>query len=367
MIVISNSKIKTSRVKNAILLFLVFISFKLLSQSDFRKGSIINLNGDTLSGELDYQGNAENGRLIRFKSGDAESVYTPFQIKSYSFEKGKSYASKIAIIGNDTLEIFAEYLVKGKKDLYLCKTESGFHYLINGADSVLLELAYKQEIVNEKGINYHKENKQFVGALKFYFNDCPELFPEIEKLKSPQRKSLISITKEYHDITCGEESCVVFNRKEYPFQIAVEPVVRFYLKNGFFDDTIFNAYGANLYVWLPNSSERLFFKTGTNFSKTSTNDLVQIPLQLEYVFPYKHIKPKFNFGVNMLFLYNAQSFEGGTVTALAGTGFYLKMTNWIYLDFNIESDLFALGNKAQLFNTFSTTFGLYFKIGKKYH
>jgi hypothetical protein len=351
--------------KNVLLLFFIFISVTLYGQTDFRNGKITKLNGDTIIGKIDYQGDIENSILIHFRNQDIDSIYRPFEIKSYNFEKGKFYTSKIAIIDNDTLKIFAEYLVKGKRDLFFNRSKSGFHYLISVSDSIIKELPYKNEIVNIDGVNYQKESKRFVGLLKSYFNDCPSLFSEIDRIKSPERKSLISLTKEYHDITCGDGACIIYDRKEYPINIAIEPVYRYYAKNMLIGDTILNSYGLNLYLWLPNSSERLYFKTGLIFSNPAPYNYFQVPIQFEYVYPLKVIKPKFNFGINAQFVKESGEFLGGTITALVGTGFYLKLTNWMYLDFDINSDLFAMNYETGFFESFATSIGLYIKINKK--
>lgn len=351
--------------KNVILLSFIFFSINLYSQTDFRKGNIIVLNGDTIRGELDYRGDIENSRFVHFRNHDIDSIYRPFEIESYNFENGKFYTSKIAIIDNDTLKIFAEYLVKGKRDLFFSRSKSGFHYLISVSDLIIKELPYKNEIVNIDGVNYQKESKRFVGLLKSYFNDCPSLFTEIEKIKSPKRKSLISLTKEYHDITCGDGACTIYDKKEYPINIAIEPVYRYYAKNLLISDTTLNSYGLNLYLWLPNSSERLYFKTGLIFSSPSPYNYFQVPIQFEYVYPFKVIKPKFDFGINAQFIKESGEFSGGTITALVGMGFYLKVTNWMYLDFDINSDLFAMNYETGLFESFATSLGLYIKINKK--
>lgn len=351
--------------KYVILLSFIFISFHLYSQKDFRNGNIIGFNGDTIKGELEYKGDIENSRLIHFRNKDIDSVYRPFDIESYYFENGKFYTSKIAIIGYDTLKIFAEYLVKGKRDLFFNRSKSGFHYLISVSDLIIKELPYKIEVVNIDGVNYQKESKPFVGLLKSYFNDCPLLFTEIDLLESPERKSLISLTKEYNDIICGDGKCIIYDRKEFPLNIAIEPVYRYFAKNILISDTSLNSYGLNFYVWLPNYSERLYFKTGLIFSNPSPYTYIQVPLQFEYVYPFKIIKPKLDFGINAHFVKKFGEFSGGTITALVGTGFYLKVTNWMYLDFDINSDLFALNYNTEFLESFATSMGIYIKINKK--
>ena len=343
--------------KNLVLLSFICFSSILYAQTDFRKGKIIKLNGDTISGELNYQGDIENSRLIRFRNQYIDSIYRPFEIKSYHFENGKYYISKVAIVANDSIRIFAEFLVNGKKDLFFYRSASGFHYLISVSDLVTKEIPYKIETVNIDGVNYQKESKLFIGYLKTYFNDCPSLFSKIEELKSPERKSLISLTKEYNDITCGEGTCIIYNRKEYPIKVSIEPVYSYYLKNVLKSDTILNAYGGNLYFWLPNSSERLYIKTGLYFAQLSPYNYFQIPLQLEYVYPFRVIKPKFDIGVNAHFIRETGELSEAGLSALVNGGCYIKLTNWMYLDFDISTDLFFFDYQTDIFESFATRIG----------
>lgn len=354
--------------KNAVLLFFMCFSGILYGQTDFRKGKIIQLNGDTISGELNYQGDISNSRFIRFRNQDIDSTFRPFEIKSYYFENGKSYVSKIAIIDSDTVRIFAEYLVSGKKDLFFNRSASGFHYLISANDSVIKNLPHKIELVNIDGVNYQKESRHFVGYLKSYFNDCPSIFPKIDQLQSPRRKSLISLTKEYHDITCGEGVCTIYDRKEYPIKIAIEPVYSLYTKRIHEYYVMSNATnGGHLFLWMPNSSERLYAKTGLHFALKGPYKYYQIPLQFEYVFPFKVIKPKFAIGVNAHFIGYPDVGYYGSLSTLVNGGFYVKLTDWMYLDLDISSDLFFFDNKTGVFESFATRTGLFFIVNKKNH
>ena len=51
------------------LFFLLCFGFSVLAigQTDFRKGKIITLQGDTIFGELDWQGDIPNTRAVRFR------------------------------------------------------------------------------------------------------------------------------------------------------------------------------------------------------------------------------------------------------------------------------------------------------------
>lgn len=347
--------------KNIILLFLIFFSSNIYAQADFRKGKIIELNGDSLYGELNFQGDIANSKEIRFRNQDLDSIYRPFEIGSYSFENGKCYTSKIAITNKDTVKIFAEYLVNGKKDIFFHRSISGFHYSISVSDTVIKEISATIETVNIDGVNYQKESKQYIGYLKAYFNDCPPLFSKIDQLKSPERKSLTSLTKEYNDITCGEGKCIIYERKKYPLRIAIEPIYSYYLKNIFSNDSSLNAFGLHMYFWIPNSSERLYIKTGLHYSQLPTFNYFQIPLQFEYTYPFKIIKPKFDIGINM----HIVSDGGKALTTLVSGGCTIKLTNSIYLDFDVSSDLFAFNMESDIFLSFAARTGLYININNK--
>ncbi|WP_157202427.1 hypothetical protein [Marinilabilia salmonicolor] len=297
-------------------------------------------DGDTIQGELNFQGDLKHAQEIEFQNQDSIFVFKPFDIRGYAFTDGKYYVSKKAIVSRDTVNVFAEYLVKGQKNLYYHRSASGPHYLIDYLNGLITEIPYNDEFINIDGVNYKPDPTAHIGYLKYYFMDCPEIFPQIEKLMVPERKPLVSLTRKYHDITCGEGSCVVFERRKYPFRMEVEPVYSFFLypKEPFSIENLQNMYGAHLYFWLPNSSERLYLKTGLLYGQSSSVDVFQIPLQFEYVYPAKVFKPKLNIGVNTFLAKN----HGFPITVFAGGGCLVKLSDRLFLDFEMSSDLISV-------------------------
>jgi hypothetical protein len=177
-------------------------------------------------------------------------------------------------------------------------------------------------------------------------------------LEAPGRNALIDITKEYHDITCGEGSCIVYKKKKYPFRVVIEPVYTHFFKYLSSEQSSNIAKGGHLYFWIPGSSEKLYIKTGLLYTDNPAFNHYQIPFQFEYVFDYKIIKPKFDFGVNWHIM------DKGAVallTLVSGVC-YVKLTNWVYLDFDISSDLFFFNYESELFETFAIRSGLYIKL-----
>ena len=342
---------------NRLFLLLIFLSITIvLSAQDLREGYIY-CNGDTVEGILKFQGDIKNSKeCILTSDAESKAIFLPFEIDGYRFKNGKYYVSKYLIKPDTTLKVFAEYLVKGQKDLFYYRNNSGFHYLINANDSSLIELPYKQELVNIDGKSYLRESKRHIGLLKSYFSDCPSIYLQIEKLKKPDTKNLISITKTYHDVVCGENTCVVYKKQKMPFKIAVEP--RFELTKFKGESGYFSQYGGVFYIWLPKSNENLFLKTGVLYSKHDNDiSMFKIPLKFEYVFPKKIVRPKFDFGVNVYSTKNSNYTEGMGLTLATSGGVMVALTKAIAIDLSIETDILAFNYETDLFISHSLGIG----------
>ena len=60
---------------NFIFIVIVFSSLQLAAQSDFRKGSIITNNGDTVSGLIDYKPDYILHTICLFKFTESDSIH----------------------------------------------------------------------------------------------------------------------------------------------------------------------------------------------------------------------------------------------------------------------------------------------------
>ncbi len=86
-----------------------------------------------------------------------------------------------------------------------------------------------------------------------------------------------------------------------------------------------------------------------------------IPLQVEYLFPDKPIRPKFDLGVNVFF--------GDTdmVNSLAASaGVYFKLLRSVYLDVNLGGEIIPLGmmisGESLDWISYSFNTGLYIRL-----
>ena len=337
-----------------LLLNIVTISI-LLNAQDLRKGYIFS-KGDTINGILKFQGDIRNSKeCILISDRETEKLLLPFEIDGYMFEKGKYYVSKYLVKSDTTLKVFAEYLIKGQKDLFYYRDYTGFHYLINANDSSLIEIPYKQEVVYIDGKSYLRESKQHIGLLKSYFSDCPSIYSQIEKLKKPDSKNLISITKKYHEVVCGENSCIVYKKQKTPLKIAVEP--RFELTKFQGESDYFRQHGGLVYIWLPVSNENLYLKSGVLYSKHDNDiSMYKIPLQFEYVFPKKIVRPKLDLGVNIYSTKIPNYTQGMALTLAASGGLMVTLTKFMYLNLSIETDILKFTYETEFF--ISNSFGI---------
>lgn len=135
-------------IRCSVVLVLFLFSSVLTGQNDFRSGSVFLMDGDTIHGQLNFQGDLNHAREIEFRNQDSSLVFSPFDILGYAFSDGKYYVSKKAIVSRDTVNIFAEYLVKGQKNLYYHRSASGPHYLIDYLNGLITEIPYNDEFVN---------------------------------------------------------------------------------------------------------------------------------------------------------------------------------------------------------------------------
>ncbi len=360
--------------KVAVISLLLFISANVFAQSDFRQGYIINLEGDTVSGMIDFRGDVRNSQQCSFQSKDEEVVtYHPSEIHSYRFTDGKYYISKKVKESPDTYrDVFVEYLVNGEKDLYYYRSAEQNNYLINYNDTVVVTLPYREITTSKDGKYYGAKSTQHIGFLKSYFNDAPELNRQIEAIQKPNARNLTKLAEAYHDLKCDESQCIIYSKTKNEFSMAVEPVFGYYRAKMFSD---FNPqYGAHLYFWLPQSNENLYAKTGLLYTSNTAkfDDLEEpaeidykiytVPVAFEYQMAYKRIKPKFDLGVNAHFINRQGSFEGAGLSLAAGAGVLIKLTSFMYLDAEVTSDITGFAYETDLIRGVGYRGGIYFKL-----
>lgn len=193
---------------------LTILSFPLKAQTNFQPAYIINLQSDTLFGEIDDRGDARNCRICIFRSGEGQEPvsYKPGDILAYRFSRnGKYYISREVENGDDTQSVFLEYLVKGIYDLYYYRGQGYERYYLESVDGQLIELSNDVVRLNVNGLEYKKNSNLYVGQMRASFSDCPEIQSKLDRARF-SHKSLMQLTTEYHEYLCEGEECIIYEK-----------------------------------------------------------------------------------------------------------------------------------------------------------
>lgn len=183
--------------KRALFLFvLALFSVSLYCQRNFKPATLVFQNGDTASGEINYQNWRLNPSTILFRK-DATSKpisYGPEMLMSFSVEND-TYRSAVVYIDDRfddmsrlTFEekiityrdtVFLEEIVGGKKSLYHYLDNVDHFYIYNNDTFELLRYKkFKTHIVNARWENISNSlqtNKDYIYQLFQYLEDCPTL------------------------------------------------------------------------------------------------------------------------------------------------------------------------------------------------
>jgi hypothetical protein len=269
---------------------IVILIFTLLSctvcfSQDYRSGYVVTNNADTIHGLISYKGNKANSSQCKFKKNKKTKpvIYTPNDIRMYRFDNGKYFISKIAPLSYG--KIFLEYLINGTVDIYYYRDKKGEHYLIDNGDNKLNELTSGDVIFIMNNQKYSRRDKSYQGLLKSAFTKSPSIQKRVDDLKI-SHKSLIQISKDYHNEVCSSEVCVVYQENVPKSIFTWGPVISFnhyavknnhgsfpdevyYLKDTDIKPQTYFAYGFFIRQNIPMFNERLFYNIEHTFHQRS--------------------------------------------------------------------------------------------------
>jgi hypothetical protein len=211
----------------------IFISSN--AQKGYKPGYIITNNSDTLKGEIKLITNNQNSSVCHFKRENESKTldYSPSDIKGYRIENSRLYVSKDILIDSFPKRVFLEYLVKGIADLYYYKESDREHFFIEKGGN-LYALTNAEMIVSVMDTaatlrsGYHERtyavnSEKYKGMLRYLFQDSPSTLQKIPATAF-YYKSLIAITKDYHNSVCKDFKCIDFT-KSVNSNFSVEPFV----------------------------------------------------------------------------------------------------------------------------------------------
>ncbi|MBK8042363.1 MAG: hypothetical protein IPN20_21200 [Haliscomenobacter sp.] len=201
----------------SILIFLFqLVCFTLFAQTDFREGFILQPNGDTLKGWIDYRSDGPNQDLCRFRAtpnGPLET-FAPDQIPGYGFPGDKFFVTGYVDNARQN-PVFLEYLVRGLADLYVYR---GRFYLKRG-ELPLVDISPEAGIPPNSKELQQEDARRIIRLVRQYLS-CGVLDQKIKNIDINERK-LVQFVRAYNE--CMDSPYTVF-KKEQPWTI-LHPVV----------------------------------------------------------------------------------------------------------------------------------------------
>ncbi len=292
------------RLKRLLFFGLLFTAGLINAQTDFRAGYFINLNSDTIFGEIDYRGDLIMGEICRFRINkkEKEIKYTPDDIVAYRFNDGKYFVSK-ELKGK---KIFLEFLINGQINFYYLRDNEGDHYFLEKANSGIIEFPYEKGIKYKDDVPYFYESTKHIGILNYYMQDSPAFQTRIANIGKPEHESLIKLAEDYHNTVCKDRACIIYERKLPPLKFNIEilgGLVNYQYANQITSKRIFQA-GVLTHLWMPRVSEKMYLRTGIYYSdaklvNNGKGAIYKIPIQFEYMYPKGNVRPVMALGINL--------------------------------------------------------------------
>ena len=149
-----------------------FVSFEsCFSQNNWQPAYIIKYPNDTIYGFVDNRESKINAHHCFFRKELKEETqeFNPGEIFGYRFINGKFYVSKSVEGLNFEMPVFLEFIIQGRANVYHYEGEIGKFFIEK--DDELLELKNTKGIIKKGERDYHWENKEYVGTLKYLLQD----------------------------------------------------------------------------------------------------------------------------------------------------------------------------------------------------
>lgn len=168
-----------------------------------------------------------NMKVCTFKESieGVAKEFLPGDIFGYRYnDTGKFFVTKKINTEEFSDTVFVEFLLNGISNLYYFKNNNYSAYFIDSEGSELLELRSKKTEIEQGRRTFVTQDNRYLGVLIYALSDCPEIRKDIYKT-GLSHKSLIEITRKYHDYKCSDEACVIYEKKIPVLRVELKPTI----------------------------------------------------------------------------------------------------------------------------------------------
>jgi len=311
-------------------IFFLLITNNVSGQKDYKNGYIITNNIDTIYGLINLRSNYHNRKVCEFKKNTdtISELFSPRDIRAYMIDNGKFYISKNITVNDTVRKVFLEFLLDGIVDLYYYKEFDDEFYFIE-KDSTMYQLSNEATEVFIDDVRYIQNSNRYIGVLSYLFQESPGLSGKINNTVF-EYKSLVKITKDYHDNVCNDYKCIDYT-KSTKTNIYLEPnigLINSWMGLKSSSDLSYDikpVIGINFriipvkihYLWnflvginystnyfKHDFKNKLFDKGNKTFRIEMKYSIIRLPIMLEYSFPTKKLQPFLSVGYNNVFILN---------------------------------------------------------------
>lgn len=368
--------------------------FNISAQSDFRPGYIITNSLDTIHGLVDYRGEMRNMKVCTFKESieGVAKEFLPGDISGYRYnDTGKFFVTKKIDTEEFSDTVFVEFLLNGISNLYYYKNLNYSAYFIDSENSELLELRSKETKIKKNGSTFAAQDNKYLGVLGYALADCPEIRKDVHKT-TLSHKSLIKITRKYHDYKCSDEACVIYEKEIPVLRVELKPTIGYAisgidfkseeLRQVDFRKSSSAVAGLALNFIVPRWNEKLTFLVsltfnkdyyyGTYFNQTSgnssnsyyhiNNSNLNSSISIKYTYPKYKFRPELFVGIcgNSIVdsdtkIYKERLFSNLIYTFEENPNLFKKFNGGITGGLGAEYKLF---NKLRAFSNFSFLYSI---------
>jgi len=174
---------------------LFYTSF-IFAQIENERGEIILKNGDTLKCNISYFNNFPSD-IITHDSNGVKNIISPIQVKEIKLNSGKKFIPRTYFNKNDSILLMFQVVIESSKISLYTRNENDILKYYVAKDSLLYRLDNNEIYVDKKEGTFKKYDYQFIGILKIFMSDRPDIMAKLDKIELSEN-DIIDVINTYN-------------------------------------------------------------------------------------------------------------------------------------------------------------------------